>query len=87
MRSSKFEMVKKLLEAGANVDDKLYCGTTALHQAAAEGFLDIVNVLLQNGASTDSLEDYDITPVFTAAQYGQTDCLKALLERAELQGK
>lgn len=87
MTANNLECVKLLLEHGADVNVQLYCGTSPLHQAAAEGFLDITRCLLDAGAQVDIMEDYNITPVFTAAQFGQTECLKALLEAAEKAGR
>ena len=43
----------------------------------------MVQLLLDNGAKLDICEEYDITPIFSAAQYGQADCLRMLLEKAK----
>ena len=43
--------------------------------------------LLEKGAKLDVREDYNITPIFTAAHYGQLECLKLLLEEAKSRGK
>lgn len=44
------EIVKYLLEKGANPDQKALCGATAMHFAAECGNLDIVKELLKHGA-------------------------------------
>ena len=35
------EVVRLLVEAGARLDSQLYCGTSALHQAASEGMTEV----------------------------------------------
>ncbi len=50
-------------------------------------FLQVVKYLLEKGAKLDVREDYNITPIFTAAHYGQLECLKLLLEEAKSRGK
>ncbi len=37
VKSGNFECVRLLVEAGCDLNKQLYCGTTALHQAASEG--------------------------------------------------
>ncbi len=44
------EIVKYLLENGANPNQKALCGATALHFAAECGHIDIVKELLKHGA-------------------------------------
>lgn len=43
----------------------------------------IILLNLQNGASLETKEEYNITPIFTAAQFGQADCLSYMLEHAK----
>jgi ankyrin repeat protein len=50
--------VLKLLERGANVDEKNGAGETALHQAARNNCAAIVQLLLVKGAKIDAT-DYD----------------------------
>ena len=87
MKTSQEKCVQLLIDRGACVDSQLYCGTTALHQASAEGFKDIVKILLKAGAMVDITEEYNITPLFTAAQYGQAQCLKLILQHAGISTK
>ena len=37
VKSGNYECVRLLVEAGCDLNKQLYCGTTALHQAASEG--------------------------------------------------
>ena len=41
VKSGKFECVRLLGETGANLNSQLYCGTSALHQAASEGMVQV----------------------------------------------
>ena len=43
VKCGKFECIRLLVEAGAHLDSQLYCGTTALHQAASEGMIQVIN--------------------------------------------
>ena len=86
MKKNNVECVKLLLSYQADINRQQFSGTSPLHHAATEGLLDIVNCLLEQGASLKVVEDYNITPIFTAAQYGQTECLKAMLWTAKERG-
>ena len=72
--------VQLLVDGGADINCQQYCGTSPLHQAASEGLEDILSYLVEKKARLDVMEDYHISPVFSAAQYGQTACLKILLD-------
>lgn len=69
------------MQYAADVNCQQYCGTSPLHQAASEGLVDIVRHLVENNAKLRIMEEYHISPVFSAAQYGQAACLKILLDR------
>ena len=49
-----FEVVKALVSHGANVDLGNINGTTPLFLAAQEGYLKIIEYLLDNGAAVDT---------------------------------
>lgn len=53
-----YETVKILIDRGAIVDAQTEDGSTALMTAAFSGYVDIVDLLLRNGASPD-LTDND----------------------------
>ena len=86
VKSNNMEIARQLIGHGARPNVQIYCGTSPLHQAASEGFSDVVLLLLDSGAKLDIREEYDITPIFSAAQYGQVDCLGILLEKAKQTG-
>ena len=72
------ETVELLCEMGANVnaegdDTPLYC-------AAAEGYLDIVKILIDYGAYVNKAVEYGTTPLHIACCWEQYDVAKYLLE-------
>jgi ankyrin len=58
-----------LLDAGARVDDRNDCGSTALHSAR---HTDICQLLLSRGASLDARNDYGEDPEAFARRNGRT---------------
>ncbi len=79
-------MVEYLLSHGADPNAQLYCGTSPLHQCASEGQEEIARCLLEHGAKIDVEEEYGITPLFTAAQYGHIGCLQLILSAVKERG-
>ncbi|ANB10997.1 Hos4p [Sugiyamaella lignohabitans] len=78
-----FERSKALIEMGVDVNDRDYAGNTALHDAALKGHLNIVELLLDNGAIIDirsGISDLD-TPLIDATSRGHVEVVKLLLSR------
>ena len=71
--------VRNALHAGVDADTVSY-GVTSLHAAAREGHIEIVRLLLENGADPNFELDSHITPLHMAAAFGQTAIVKLLLE-------
>ncbi|KAH8151970.1 uncharacterized protein LAJ45_03963 [Morchella importuna] len=67
-------IVKMLLENGADVNSKDYCGMTALHVAASRGHEAAVRLLLENGADINAQDGRHSSPLHLAAQ-GEIFCL------------
>ena len=55
------EIIKLLLAAGANVDEKNTGGQTALMFASAHDHLEVVKLLLAAGADVNAKKKYDVT--------------------------
>jgi len=64
----------------ANKDEKY---STPAHQAALGGYLAILELLSQNGASLDSLQDDDITPLDIAMEQKNQDIIALLVSKLE----
>jgi hypothetical protein len=74
--------VKRLLSIrniNVNVKDDL-SGATPLHYAAANGYVEITHLLLQNGADVNVKNNGGSTPLHSAAIFGHVDILHLLVE-------
>ncbi len=58
--------ILRLLELGADVDVRNYKGKTGLHYAAKAGFLTVINLLIEKGATIDALDNNGETALFEA---------------------
>lgn len=70
----------RLIAAKANVNAPEPDGTTALHWAARQGRLDLVQPLLRAGAKAGAANRFGVTPIFLAAETGNEVAMRALLE-------
>ena len=58
-----------------------------LHQAASEGHLEVVRLLVENGANVNARDENGRTPLFRAADEGHLDIVRLLVENgAEVNG-
>jgi ankyrin repeat protein len=78
--SGKLDVVKYLVEQGADVDAKTVVGWTVLHDAAYSGTLDIVKYLVEQGANVDAKNNVGWTPLHAAASSGKLDVVKYLVD-------
>lgn len=67
------DLSRKLVQAGARI------GGVALHEAVQEGHAEIVDLLLENGASVDDDKDDYGTPLHVAAGGGKIEIARLLL--------
>ena len=73
-------IVRKLLKFGASLEDAVSLqNSTPLHLAARHGHADVVEVLLEKGASLTALDEDGRTPLHVASKYSQTTVLSLLL--------
>jgi serine/threonine-protein phosphatase 6 regulatory ankyrin repeat subunit B len=73
-------VVKRLLEHGANLESRDSRDKTALHTASEAGHLDIVKWLLEHGADLESTNYQDKTALYIASESGQLEILQFLLQ-------
>ncbi|KAG9267996.1 ankyrin repeat and SOCS box protein 3 [Astyanax mexicanus] len=72
------EVVKLLVSKGAEVNGTHSTSDwSCLHQAVYKGHTEIVKFLV-GLCSLEAVDDYGITPLFVAAQYGRHECLQVL---------
>ena len=75
------EVVRLLLESGANPEKANADQRTALHFAAWNEMLEVCRLLLDWGAKVDPLDKWKDTPLHDAARLGHLSAVKLLVER------
>nr|GMD87784.1 serine/threonine-protein kinase HT1-like [Ipomoea batatas] len=72
------EGIKEILESGIDVNSPDIDFRTALHVAACQGFTDVAQLLLDNGAKVDPKDRWGSTPLADAIHYKNHDMIKLL---------
>merc|ERR1712098_835660 len=75
-----FNVVRILLERGADVNAKDWFGYTALHYAAARKKTENIQLLLDFKAEMDATNILEETPLMKAVRYSNINSVKVLLE-------
>ncbi|XP_031531484.1 ankyrin repeat and SOCS box protein 3 isoform X2 [Vicugna pacos] len=80
VENGQIDVLRLLLRYGANVNGShSMCGWNALHQATFQENAEIIKLLLKKGANKECQDDFGITPLFVAAQYGKLESLSILI--------
>ncbi len=74
------EIVRALIDSGAEINAERKNGFTPLHWAAYQGHLEIANMLLDAGAQVDALAS-GTTPLYWALAWKRNDVAAVLIER------
>ena len=75
------EVLRVLLEGGANAERTNANQRTALHRAAWNGYLEACRLLLDWGAKVNPVDKWKDTPLHDAAWNGHLSVVKLLVER------
>eukprot|EP00250_Pteridium_aquilinum_P014637 c22109_g1_i1 orf=110-1084(+) len=75
-----FETLKKLLDEGADKNEKDTEGRTALHFSCGYGDVKCSEALLEAGAAVDAVDKNNNTALHYAAGYGRRECVELLLK-------
>ena len=80
-RAGNIEKAREILASGADPNQRGENGNTPLHFATWEGHLDVVKVLLENGARVNvTNRDGPHTPLHVAATFGREAIARSLLD-------
>lgn len=82
---SQEDMVRLLLQHGADPSASSDGGWTALHNAAQSGHAGVATLLLERGANVNATLSNGMTPLHWAAFNGHEDVVRLLLDRDETQ--
>ena len=79
-QNGQVEVVKSLLEGGAQINWQTNDGTSALHTASQNGHVDVAKLLLGKVAKVDLLNNDQCSPLMMACEHGQTAVTQVLLD-------
>lgn len=77
--SGRLEMAQLVYAMGVDVDERGWCGATALMSAATVGDAAMVRWLIELGANVELVDEFGQTALVMAALAGSADCVQALL--------
>ena len=76
-----FEVVKLIVNRGADINIRDAKNNTALHLAAESGSVDIIKLLLDKGMSVNLTNTHGFTPLHISAGFGNLEATKTLIHR------
>ena len=76
-----WDVVKSLLDKGADINARADNGVTALMMASYEGAVGVVKLLLNKGAEVNDKSNNGFTALLMAVGNGNLDVVKSLLEK------
>jgi len=75
------EVVRLLLDSGADMEAADYSGSTPLHYACDEGHPQVARLLLDGGADMETADHVGDTPLHDACYSGRLELVRLLLDR------
>ena len=75
------ELVRLLLDIGADINLANRAGETPLYVASLFGYVNIVRILTERGANINKANKNGETPLHIASQNGQVEVVRILLEK------
>ena len=75
------DVVRLLLENGADVNAADISGNTALMRASENGHTDVVRLLLEKGVDVNAVYNHGETALMRASAWGHLDAVRLLLEK------
>ena len=79
-QKGQFEIVKNLINRGADINIQTISKKTPLHLATERGSQEIVNFLLSKGASVNAKTNFGTQPLHTAAENGYYEIAETLID-------
>ena len=80
VENGQLDIVRSLLEHGADVDEMNILRRTALAEASRDGNLQLATLLIEHGAHVNSRDADGWTPLHVASRYGHLDVVRLLLD-------
>ena len=80
-RYGRLEMVKFLIDKGADINIKNRIGSTAIHVASEYGRIDVVKYLVKKGADVNAGNKYGYTPLMRASLSKHPGTVKYLIKK------
>jgi len=74
------EVLNHLLENGADADQTNKLGWTLLHQAAAEGHVTMLDIIIHHTKNINVKNTHGETPIHLATSHGRSGCVKLLIK-------
>ena len=80
-RNVKYKVIKILSKNRAGLNERDLYGETPLLIASCNGYVEIVNILLEYGAHPDIADPLERTPLYAACYFGHVEVVRTLLDK------